>query len=110
VPLTPQRRGDRMLIRVGGELDLATAEHLPDFLRSLPPEDRRQVHLDLADLHFVDVVGLAALRRADELIRGGGGRMTVGGLRPLARRRVGLTGLSALIEEDAPSRLGADAR
>lgn len=69
--LTPQQQGGRMLIRLGGELDLATADHLPDLLRAMTPEDRREVHLDLTDLGFIDVVGLTSLRRADDVVRGG---------------------------------------
>lgn len=103
--LSPERQGGRTVIRVGGELDLATADHLVEFVGAVASEDGREVHLDLTELGFVDVAGLTALRRAEEVVRGQAGRMTVGGLRPLARRMVDLIALPVTIEDDAPPQL-----
>lgn len=105
--LTPERQVGPTLIRVGGELDLATADQLVDFVGAMAPEDCREVHLDLAGLGFIDLSGLTALRRADDVVRGRAGRMTVGGLRPLARRLVDLTALAVTIDDDARPRPGA---
>lgn len=108
--LTPRRHGDRLLIKVGGELDLATADHLPNLLRGLGPDDCRDVHLDLTELDFIDLAGLTALRRADDVVRGRAGRMTIGGLRPLARRLAELTGLPLTVGDDATPGLSMEDR
>ena len=98
--LTPQPQGRRTVIGLGGELDLATADHLPDFLRAMTTEDCREVHLDLADLTFIDVVGLTALVRAGEVVRERAGRMTIGGLRPLTGRLIDILALPVTIDDD----------
>ena len=57
-------RGQRTLITVRGELDLATA---PTLERALAAQTRhkRPLVLDLRDLSFIDATGLGVLLRAD---------------------------------------------
>ena len=101
--LVPLRRDTGTLVQVSGELDLATAPDLPAFLHGLPPADCARVHLDLSGLRFLDAAGLESLARADAAVRGRSGRMTIGGLGPLARRLVEITSLPVTIDDLPPT-------
>jgi anti-anti-sigma factor len=108
--LTPQPRPGVTVIRLSGELDLATADDLPRFIATLPPEDCRWVHLDLADLIFIDAAGLAALVRANLFVGERSGRMTVGRPRPLARRLIELTSLPLSLVDSPFGQPAAESR
>jgi anti-sigma B factor antagonist len=82
-----ERRGKLLLLRLSGELDLASVESLEQAVRS--SSDRAQevaaVAIDLRDLEFIDSSGLRALLQTqDELAEkgrdreGGSGRGQVG--------------------------------
>jgi anti-anti-sigma factor len=65
------------LIRLRGELDVATA---PDLERRLEILIRRGVHhlvVDLAELAFCDLAGVRVLLGADRQLRADGGRLTL---------------------------------
>jgi anti-anti-sigma factor len=89
------------VVGLTGELDLATAGHLPRFVGALAPEDCRWVHLDLAGLDFIDAAGLTALLRAGAVVEERSGRMTVGRPRPLARLVMELTALPVTVVDHA---------
>jgi anti-anti-sigma factor len=60
------------LIQVSGELDLGSAHHLEDCLsRAVSDGDGKPIHLDLAEVTFVDCAGLAPLIRAAAELRDG---------------------------------------
>lgn len=104
--LTPQHDPGGTTITARGELDIATAEHLPAFVRALSDEQCAHLLLDLADLDFIDAAGLTALVRTDDLVRGRGGLMTVRGARPLVRHMVRITGLPLTLDADADQHCG----
>lgn len=81
-------------VRVTGEMDIATAPQLVATVRSLSRRDLQHVWLDLSGLTFIDGAGLAALVQVRRLVDGGGGRLTLHGVRPLARRLLTITNLS----------------
>jgi anti-anti-sigma factor len=83
--LTPQRHTDGLVVQVDGELDLATAGHLVEFVGMLSADECEHVRLDLAALAFVDASGLRALVQADTLVRSRNGRLTISGVRPFPR-------------------------
>jgi anti-anti-sigma factor len=92
----PERQGDACLLRVSGELDLASAE----LLRSAVEEQVAAGHvadlvLDLADLTFLDSSGLGALLqiRSEALARGGSFR--VGAVAPGVARVIEIAGLKS---------------
>jgi anti-sigma B factor antagonist len=63
------------VVRVGGDLDLATAPELSDALRgAFPPSDPvpERIVIDLEALHFCDSSGLRALMEAVREIEGRG--------------------------------------
>ncbi|MGZ4639735.1 MAG: STAS domain-containing protein [Actinomycetes bacterium] len=89
-----QADADAIRVRLTGELDLATAEQLPDLVRRLDGNGSHDVVLDLSDLTFCDACGLRALLRAHRAVRAGGGRLTLIGVPPLTRHLLAVTGLS----------------
>jgi anti-sigma B factor antagonist len=55
-----ERSGDVPVVRVVGEIDLATAPHLRDRLTELP-HDSGTVIVDLSEVTFLDSTGLSVL-------------------------------------------------
>ena len=93
--VTADRRPGGVALRLTGEMDIATAPQLVAAMRSLSRRDMQHVWLDLAGLTFVDASGLAALVEARMLVARAGGRLTLHGVRPLARRLLTITDLSS---------------
>jgi anti-anti-sigma factor len=88
-------------LRVAGELDIATAPQLLDAVAATAgrsPVAGDVVHLDLADVSFLDAAGLDALVAAQDLVRAGGRRLRVTGVRPLALVLLEVTGLVSVLE------------
>lgn len=54
------RRGQLLLVRLFGELDIATSSRLADAVRSAP-EDVDEAVIDLRELDFIDCAGVRAL-------------------------------------------------
>jgi anti-anti-sigma factor len=61
---------DSLTLRLGGELDMATAPILKDALQSIPSEGR--VTLDLSELSFLDTSGLNAFAQYANSLDGQG--------------------------------------
>ena len=84
------------VVRIVGELDLATAPHLRERLAGLTNSGVRAVTVDLADLDFIDSTGLyvlvSGLRRLREL----GGDLGLRSLKPSAMKLFDMAGLSAV--------------
>lgn len=75
--------GDKRLVTVSGEIDLASAAALE---RSLMEEPKQTVIADLSDVGFIDSTGLRSLLTAQEAIQTEGGRlMLVFGEGPVER-------------------------
>ena len=97
----PERGPEGIWLRLAGEMDIATADHLVDMIRPLPGPDLRRVRLDLAELVFIDASGLTALQQANMIVAGRGGRLTLHGVRPLLRRLLEVTDLSSAFDVEA---------
>ncbi len=85
-----------LMIGLAGELDLAGADALVDLV--VCTDGQRTLVVDLAEVEFVDVAGLQALRSARRAAAGYGTRVTVTGARPPARRLLALTGFDVELE------------
>ena len=96
--VTPERGPEGISLRLTGEMDIATAGSLVEMARSLSDQDVRGVRLDLAELHFIDASGLSALVQTRTHVLEHGGRLTLHGVRPLLRRMLAITDLSAAFE------------
>lgn len=80
------------VITVGGELDLATASELDDFMcRTRRPGDHLVV--DLADVTFIDCSGLRPLLRAHHRLRADGTKIYLAAPQPLPARVLKITGI-----------------
>jgi anti-sigma B factor antagonist len=65
--------GPARVVRLGGELDLASAPQLTDALSRLDGSSTGRLVIDLSDCEFIDSAGLAAiLHGAQELSEAGG--------------------------------------
>jgi anti-sigma B factor antagonist len=83
-------RGDTVLVRIDGELDLAA---IPTVRSNVTPHLVRRLTIDLAGVHFLDSSGVRCLCDLhDEAIRAGGA-LTIGATSPPVRRTLHLAGL-----------------
>jgi anti-sigma B factor antagonist len=96
--VTYSRHPDATLLRLTGELDIASAPRLVETMRSLSVADMRHVRLDLTELTFIDASGIGVLVQVRMLVHGHGGRLTLHGIRPLLRRLLVITGLTSAFE------------
>lgn len=64
-PTTGRRDGERTIVDLGGELDLASAPILNDYLKSLGSQADAVVY-DLTHLTFIDVLGLRSLMASEK--------------------------------------------
>ena len=93
LPIVVEQQHDRMLIRLGGELDAATAPVLAETLSQANSE----IIVDLADLAFLDASGLGVLARASVRAERHGDHLSVVNANSLTREMFELTGLDHLL-------------
>jgi anti-anti-sigma factor len=67
--VTSERRGDTVLVRLSGELDISSAPKVEDALARVEPDRPDLIVLDLRDLAFMDSTGLRLLIAADTRAR-----------------------------------------
>ena len=100
------RREDYSLVRIAGEVDLATACSLHFALRALVADTPR-LALDVAELAFIDALGIRMLRQAQEQATSRGGWVRLIGVRPQLDMLLELLGLDEVFpvyeDEDAVS-------
>jgi anti-sigma B factor antagonist len=83
------RDGPAQVVRLRGELDLASAPELELALESLQPTASGRLVLDLADCEFIDSAGLSTILHGVQRLREAGGSVRIacpeGHLRDLLR-------------------------
>lgn len=85
---------DGHLLRLTGELDMATAHKLRDQLTTLADDGARQVTIDLSELEFIDSTGLSVLVSGLKRLREQGGDLMLRSPRPGTRKILEITGLT----------------
>jgi anti-anti-sigma factor len=91
---------DGHLVRVSGEVDLATAPQLEEVLGQFANGTLR---VDLTEVTFLDSSGLRALIVAHRNARRAGRRMIVcGPLHPLVQQTIRITGLDDVLDFETP--------
>lgn len=68
---------DVAVVKIVGELDLATAPRLREALVDLSKEGARQITIDLAEMEFIDSTGLSVLVAAWKRMRENGGDLAL---------------------------------
>lgn len=101
-------QGEKALaVRLGGELDVASAEWLEGVLVKLGADNEGPVALDLRMLEFIDSSGLRAIVAADAKIRDAGSRLVLVPGPDAVRRVFALTQLDQRLEfVSDPSSIG----
>jgi anti-sigma B factor antagonist len=98
--LAVSEEGDRLILAVAGELDVGTAPVLRGRLVGLVADGTRDLVVDLADVSFIDSVGLGTLVGALKRLREEGGRMTVRSPSAPVRKVLEITGLTKVLTVD----------
>ena len=109
--LTTEDSGFTRVLRIAGDLDLATAGQLTAALDRPGIHRTRLIVLDLQELDFLDLAGLRAIVRADAHCRNHQIRLTVIRPRGLVSRVFTLTRVHReleLVDPPAPSWSGPD--
>ncbi len=84
---------------LGGELDVDSAPLLQAVIGSQIEAGHLQVHLQISELRFCDVRGVAALVQAQRRLRAAGGDLHVRGAGAFVRRVAGWCGAGELLAE-----------
>ncbi|MQY07806.1 STAS domain-containing protein [Actinomadura macrotermitis] len=92
--LTTRAHAGRALVRLRGELDAAGSQELQRCLRSARRDHGENLVLDLADLEYMDAIGLSVLVGCYKDVTAAGGSLTLAGPRPVVRRTLEVTGLN----------------
>jgi anti-sigma B factor antagonist/stage II sporulation protein AA (anti-sigma F factor antagonist) len=85
--------GNVTVVRLSGELDLATEDVLTAVADRVLATPARTVRLDLTELTFCDVRGLAAILRLRARVVADERRLVLAGVSPALRRLLQVTGV-----------------
>ena len=84
--------GDECLVRLVGELDIYTLDEVRRTIEDLVARHPCDIVLDLSDLQFTDVRGLAAIAWGSKLVSEHGQAMRIVGASTMVRKVLALTG------------------
>ncbi|GAB2459706.1 STAS domain-containing protein [Jatrophihabitans fulvus] len=87
----------RALVRVVGDLDMATVAPLAAVLRSHLDAGRRFLRLDVSGVRFVDATALAGIVAAHEQALAARGTLVITGVRSLVGRVLRMSGLDRVL-------------
>ncbi|HTS98122.1 MAG TPA: STAS domain-containing protein [Streptosporangiaceae bacterium] len=91
--LSSERRGDSVVVTVGGELDIVTSRELDEALTRARRKHRRIV-LDLAAVDFMDTSSLAVIVGHWKRLAAAGGQLMLAGARYKYTKTLWITGLA----------------
>jgi anti-sigma B factor antagonist len=94
---TAGEAGEVGVVRLSGELDLATSDTLRQSLDALRDEGRGNVVLDLSGVTFCDSTGLGTVATHARWVMDIGCALVVCGLRPDVEAVFAISGLSAVL-------------
>ena len=92
-----EERGDQVVVRPTGELDLQTAPEVRDLIQAVRREGVERVELDLSEVSFIDSVGLSMVVSAHQRLAADGVPMTVV-IPSVLRRLFEISGLGQLLD------------
>jgi anti-sigma B factor antagonist len=93
IRLSSERRGDSLVLAIGGELDIVTSRQLDEHLTRSRREYRRIV-LDLSAVEFMDTSSLAVIVGHWKRLQAAGGTLVLAGARYRYTKTLWITGLA----------------
>jgi anti-sigma B factor antagonist len=94
--LSVRHHGDRAMIHISGEIDLATCPQLQSVVVDLVDRGCHQLILDLERVSFMDCAGIRVLVDARRRVQEHGGSVRLVRPRPLVWRVLALTGMTTV--------------
>ncbi|TDE34452.1 STAS domain-containing protein [Actinomadura sp. 6K520] len=91
--MTTRPHAGRAVVRLRGDLDIASSEDLRVYLDAARREHGERLVLDLAGLEFMDSGGLSVIVSCYKAVTAAGGSLTIAAPPPLIRRTLAITGL-----------------
>jgi anti-anti-sigma factor len=88
--------GDRLTVRVAGDIDLSTADKLGEALEDAVGRSR-EVRVDLAEVTFLDSTGIRALVQGYRAAQGRGSQFYVVGAQQWVAKVLEVTGVGPLL-------------
>lgn len=102
------RQDGKVVVRILGEVDLASAPVLREALIELiDGQGNLFVQLDLENMSFIDSTGIGVLIRALRSVRQKGGDLTLANCRPSTLRILEIAGLTAIFGLTADDHIAA---
>ncbi len=101
-------QGDIGVVRLGGELDIATSSTLRQSLNALSDDGFRDVVLDLGGVTFCDSTGLGEVATYARGLMEAGGSLVLAALRPDVESVFSVSGLSKVIPTVRTAAHGVD--
>lgn len=93
------RRGQRVIVRLGGELDHHSAAEVKQALSQVLRDFTvRELQLDMTNVTFMDSAGLGVVLGRYRTLAARGGKLIVSGVRTSIDRIFRMSGLYALVE------------
>ena len=92
--LDVRRDGDTAILKLHGDLDIATAPELAELCQSVHEQGARDVVIDLTETTFLDSAGLRALIGAQRLFSGDGANVRLSHPSDAVIRLLDITGLT----------------
>jgi len=97
--LRAARRGQRLIVRMNGELDHHSAEQIRRSLDAMLKDlSIRELQLDMRDVSFMDSAGLGVVLGRYRTLSARGGKLIVSGVRGGIDRIFRMSGLYKLVE------------
>ncbi|WP_433462622.1 STAS domain-containing protein [Spirillospora sp. CA-128828] len=91
--VTTRPDGGRAVVRLCGELDIASADDLRRHLNEARREHGERLVLDMTELAFMDSGGLSVIVACYKATTAAGGSLVLAGPLPIVRRTLEITGL-----------------
>ena len=93
-----REEGNVTVLQVNGRLDLASGSALKEEIKRLFNQDRNSIHLNLAEVEFINSSGLGALVSIMKEVRMQKGRLTLSNLASYVQEIFDITQLSHIFE------------